>query len=130
MVLNANMYRTAACQEQQEATAHPCVLPPAPCCLTPAGWLPHHLPFNPTRRYPQDLPSRPRRNRRSETIRSAVRESIVSPSNFILPLFVHDEGPGNVPIPSMPGVFRLKFGKNVIDAVSEARSYGVNQVGI
>lgn len=28
----------------------------------------------------------------------------------------------------MPGIFRLAYGKNVIDYVSEARSYGVNQV--
>ncbi|GIL91353.1 hypothetical protein Vretimale_17738 [Volvox reticuliferus] len=77
---------------------------------------------------PQDLPSRPRRNRRSETFRSAIRESIVSPANFILPIFVHEEGSNNIPIASMPGIYRLAFGKNVIDYVAEARSYGVNQV--
>eukprot|EP00200_Dunaliella_tertiolecta_P005250 CAMPEP_0202346664 /NCGR_PEP_ID=MMETSP1126-20121109/5354_1 /ASSEMBLY_ACC=CAM_ASM_000457 /TAXON_ID=3047 /ORGANISM="Dunaliella tertiolecta, Strain CCMP1320" /LENGTH=391 /DNA_ID=CAMNT_0048938097 /DNA_START=80 /DNA_END=1255 /DNA_ORIENTATION=+ len=79
---------------------------------------------------PQDLPSRPRRNRRSETVRSAVRESILSPSNFILPLFVHDESDQNQPIPSMPGCFRLAYGKNIIDFVAESRSYGINQVVI
>ncbi|KAG2501031.1 hypothetical protein HYH03_000850 [Edaphochlamys debaryana] len=79
---------------------------------------------------PQDLPSRPRRNRRSETFRSAIRECIVSPANFILPIFVHEESSNNVPIPSMPGIFRLAYGKNVIDYVAEARSYGVNQVVI
>ncbi|MEW5310665.1 MAG: hypothetical protein WDW38_002441 [Sanguina aurantia] len=79
---------------------------------------------------PQDLPSRPRRNRRSENFRSAVRESIVSPANFILPIFVHEDSDKNVPISSMPGQFRLAFGKNVLDAVAEARSYGVNQVVI
>lgn len=78
----------------------------------------------------QDLPSRPRRNRRSETFRSAMRESFVSPSNFILPLFIHEEGDKNVPIASMPGYFRLAYGKNVIDAVAEARSLGINQVVI
>lgn len=76
----------------------------------------------------QDLPSRPRRNRRSESFRSAIRECIVTPSNFILPIFVHEEGSNNVPIPSMPGIFRLAYGKNVLDYVAEARSYGVNQV--
>ena len=78
----------------------------------------------------QDLPSRPRRNRRSETVRSAVRESILSPSNFILPLFVHDESDKNQPIPSMPGCFRLAYGKNIVDFVAESRSYGINQVVI
>eukprot|EP00798_Chlamydomonas_sp_ICE-L_P024214 gene24214-9813_t len=76
---------------------------------------------------PQNLPSRPRRNRRSETSRSAMRESFVSPSNFILPLFIHD-GDKNEPITSMPGVNRLAFGKNVKDFVAEARSVGVNSV--
>jgi hypothetical protein len=34
---------------------------------------------------------RPRRNRKSEVMRSMVRENIVLPSNFIYPLFIHDE---------------------------------------
>lgn len=79
---------------------------------------------------PQDLPSRPRRNRRSETFRSAIRESFISPANIILPIFVHEESDKNVPIASMPDVYRLSYGKNVINAVAEARSYGVNQVVI
>ncbi len=78
----------------------------------------------------QNLPSRPRRNRRSETFRSAMRESFLSPANFILPIFVHEESDKNQPIPSMPGYFRLAYGKNVIDNVAEARSYGINQVVI
>ncbi|KAG2435112.1 hypothetical protein HXX76_007197 [Chlamydomonas incerta] len=77
---------------------------------------------------PQDLPSRPRRNRRSESFRASVREVNVSPANFILPIFIHEESSQNVPIASMPGINRLAFGKNVIDYVAEARSYGVNQV--
>jgi len=59
-----------------------------------------------------------------------MRESSLSPANFILPLFIHEESDKNVPIASMPGVFRLAYGKNVVDAVAEARSYGVNQVVI
>lgn len=59
-----------------------------------------------------------------------MRESILSPSNFILPLFVHDESDKNQPISSMPGCFRLAFGKNIVDFVAESRSYGINQVVI
>jgi porphobilinogen synthase len=59
-----------------------------------------------------------------------MRENIVSPSNFILPIFVHEESDKNTPIASMPGVFRLAYGNNVISAVAEARAYGVNQVVI
>lgn len=78
----------------------------------------------------QNLPSRPRRNRRSETFRAGIRESWLSPSHFILPLFIHEEGGGNQPIASMPGINRLAYGKNVVDHVAEARSLGVNQVVI
>eukprot|EP00877_Chromochloris_zofingiensis_P004950 jgi/Chrzof1/14456/Cz09g03180.t1_ALAD[v5.2] len=79
---------------------------------------------------PQDLASRPRRNRRSETVRKAIRETFVSPAHFILPIFVHEEGNTNQPIASMPGINRLSYGQNVVDHVAEARSYGVNQVVI
>ncbi len=77
----------------------------------------------------QDLPSRPRRNRRSDTVRKAFSETFLSPSNFIMPVFVHD-GEKNIPIDSMPGVYRLGWQHGLIDAVAEARSYGVNQVVI
>lgn len=81
------------------------------------------------RQLAQDLPSRPRRNRRSPTIRSAIQENHLTPSNMILPMFVHDQDK-NEPIPSMPGVNRLSYDNGIIDFVSEARSYGVNQVVI
>jgi porphobilinogen synthase len=79
---------------------------------------------------PQNLPSRPRRNRRSETFRSGIRENWLSPAHFILPIFVHEEHDRNEPIASMPGINRLAYGKNVVDHVAEARSLGVNQVVI
>jgi porphobilinogen synthase len=46
-----------------------------------------------------------------------------------MPVFVHD-GDKNIPIDSMPGVSRLGWRHGLIDAVAEARSYGVNQVVI
>ncbi|KAL6749247.1 delta-aminolevulinic acid dehydratase [Haematococcus lacustris] len=79
---------------------------------------------------PQDLSSRPRRNRRSEAFRSAMRESFVTPANLILPIFVHEDSDKNVEISSMPDCYRLAYGQNVIDNVAEARSYGINQVVI
>ena len=51
-------------------------------------------------------------------------------SHFILPLFIHEESSSNQPIPSMPGINRLAYGKNVVDHVAEARSLGVNSVVI
>lgn len=75
----------------------------------------------------RELPSRPRRNRKSETVRRAFSETVLHPANFILPVFVHD-GEDNIPIDSMPGVARLGWKHGLVDAVEEARSYGVNQV--
>jgi porphobilinogen synthase len=76
---------------------------------------------------PQDLASRPRRNRRSATVREAFRETILTPSNFIYPIFVHD-GEEDIPIASMPGQSRLGWKTGMIDKVREARAAGVNQV--
>src|ERR1044071_9618746 len=62
------------------------------------------------------LTRRPRRLRRTETIRALVRETRLTPDCFIYPLFVCDgEGVRN-PVSSMPGVFQL----SVDEAVKEA----------
>ena len=53
-----------------------------------------------------------------------VRENIVTPKDFIYPLFIHDED-FTEEISSMPGTFRNSF-KSMLQEVSEARSYGVN----
>ena len=61
------------------------------------------------------LPIRPRRNRKSEAIRTLARETALAPGDLICPLFVTDGA--RTPIASMPGVFRLPRA----DAVKEAR---------
>ena len=78
---------------------------------------------------PMVLPSRPRRNRRSATVRDAFAENGVRPSNLILPLFVHD-GEESIPIGAMPGCSRLGWRTGLIDTVRAARAEGVNQVVI
>lgn len=55
---------------------------------------------------PLELPIRPRRNRRSPTVRAAFRESLLRPANLLLPVFVHD-GEDDIPIDAMPGCSRL-----------------------
>lgn len=53
-----------------------------------------------------------RRNRRlrtNETIRSLVRETILSPSDFIVPLFVVEGKNSKEEIPSMPNYFRMSL---------------------
>ncbi len=49
---------------------------------------------------------RPRRNRKSETIRSMVRETRLPLSALIYPLFVVDGSSKKIPITSMPGIHR------------------------
>ena len=51
------------------------------------------------------LPIRPRRNRKSAAIRALVRETVLSPGDFVQPLFLQ-EGTQNDAISSMPGVTR------------------------
>jgi porphobilinogen synthase len=60
---------------------------------------------------------RPRRLRRSESIRSLVRETVVRPEDLIYPLFVVPSSRQTAPIGSMPGVMQMR----VRDAVDEAR---------
>lgn len=52
-----------------------------------------------------NLPHRPRRNRKSPAVRGLVRETLLHPSDFIYPLFLHDS-PEDVAIDSMPGCHR------------------------
>ena len=63
------------------------------------------------------MTSRPRRLRRSEGIRSLVRETVVRPEDLIYPLFVVPNTRPTAPIGSMPGVQQMR----VRDAVDEAR---------
>ena len=57
--------------------------------------------------YVEQLVKRPRRNRKSETIRDFVRETSISSSNFIYPLFVTEGENIREEIVSMPGIYRL-----------------------
>ncbi|CAM9541221.1 unnamed protein product [Chrysoparadoxa australica] len=66
---------------------------------------------------------RPRRNRKSEAMRSMLRENIVRPSNFIYPLFIHDLD-REEEISSMPGCLRHSLG-HMLQEVGEAWKYGV-----
>jgi porphobilinogen synthase len=61
---------------------------------------------------------RPRRLRRTETLRSLVRETRLLPSDFILPLFAVSGRGVRKPIGSMPGTAQL----SVDNVVEEARS--------
>ena len=67
--------------------------------------------------------ARPRRNRKSAAVRAMLRENIVTPANFIYPLFIHEED-FNTAIPSMPGCERHSLDHMLVE-VEEAMRYGV-----
>ena len=69
------------------------------------------------------LMNRPRRNRRTPAIRSMVREITLSPADFILPLFFHEDAE-DTPIASMPGVTRWSLVSLVREA-GEAHALGI-----
>jgi porphobilinogen synthase len=70
---------------------------------------------------------RPRRLRRNETLRQLIRETTLTPSNLIYPLFV---GPGtNVlrPISSMPGIAQFSQDRAILEC-REAAALGIQAV--
>ncbi len=83
------------------------------------------LPFAPA---PFPL-ARPRRLRSQPWVRRLVAETTLTPSDLIWPLIVHDGSEDRVPVPSMPGVFRLSPGAAAQAAV-EARDLGIPMVAL
>ena len=71
---------------------------------------------------------RPRRNRRTAAIRGMIRETTLSPSDFILPMFIHED-PQDVAIESMPGVTRWAL-DGCVAAAGEAHALGIPAIVI
>ncbi len=67
--------------------------------------------------HPYTMFTRTRRTRMTETLRSMVRETVLTPKDFIYPLFVVPGKGVRNPVKSMPGVFQL----SVDEVVKEAR---------
>ncbi len=74
-----------------------------------------------------NLTHRPRRLRRSESIRSLVRETVVRPDDLIYPLFVVPSTRPRVEISSMPGVWHLRV-REVVDEAKRAAGNGIRAV--
>jgi porphobilinogen synthase len=70
------------------------------------------------------LTRRPRRLRRTETIRTLVRETRLTPDCFILPLFVCEGRGVKREVSSMPGVYQLSVDEAVKEAAA-AKADGV-----
>ena len=73
------------------------------------------------------LTRRPRRLRRTEAIRSLVRETRLTPDCFIYPLFIVEGSGVRREVPSMPGVFQLSVDQAVAEAAA-AKGDGVPAV--
>jgi porphobilinogen synthase len=71
--------------------------------------------------------TRLRRLRRNEALRSLVRETYLTPENFVYPIFVCSGKEVRKPVHSMPGVFNLSVDEAVKE-VREVRALGVPSV--
>jgi len=71
-----------------------------------------------------DLPQRPRRLRRSAAMRALVRETRLSPDNFLYPLFVIPGEGERREVGSMPGVYQRSVDEIVKEAAA-AKSDGL-----
>ncbi|HPA38615.1 MAG TPA: porphobilinogen synthase, partial [Phenylobacterium sp.] len=69
-----------------------------------------------------------RRLRQADWVRRLVRETVLTPSDLIWSMVVH-EGEGEIPVSSMPGVSRLSVEK-AAEAAVEARKLGIPAIAI
>lgn len=77
--------------------------------------------------------TRMRRLRKTEALRSLVRETHVTPNDLIYPIFVEEEIDAHAPISSMPGVMRIpekKLGEEIkamyADGIKAIMMFGVS----
>lgn len=75
------------------------------------------------------LVHRPRRNRRTDGIRRLVRETSLSPADFILPLFIIEGDSTREEIKSMPGCYRLGM-KPLVEQAREAYELGIPAIAL
>ncbi|MFC1583973.1 porphobilinogen synthase [Fibrobacterota bacterium] len=75
------------------------------------------------------FPVRPRRNRSSSSIRQMTRETILTPSDLILPVFIMEGKSRKVPVKSMPGYFRQTLDYQVKD-ITRAWKLGIPAVAL
>ena len=72
---------------------------------------------------------RPRRLRSKVALRELIRETTLSPSDFIWPLFVMDGEDTAFPIPSMPGISRHTIDR-LPNLAAKAKSLGIPAICI
>lgn len=77
----------------------------------------------------QSLLKRPRRLRRTENLRSMVRETILTVDDLIYPVFVMEGEGEKVEISSMPGCYRFSLDL-LLKEIAEVSQLGINAVAI
>jgi len=70
-----------------------------------------------------------RRNRRDDWTRRLVAETVLTPADFLWPVFVHDAAAARAPIPSMPRVDRLSIAA-LVNAAGEASELGIPVIAL
>ena len=73
--------------------------------------------------------TRMRRNRRTEWSRRLTQENVLTPADFIWPVFVREGDNLTEPVDAMPGVVRYSC-DTLVDAVSEAKDLGIPVIAI
>ncbi len=74
-----------------------------------------------------DILERPRRNRKSATVRNLVRETELSTKDLVYPVFIMEGAGKEEPIPSMPGMTR-KTVDVLLKEVEECVSLGISAI--
>ena len=72
---------------------------------------------------------RPRRLRSAPWVRNLVRETVISPADFIQPLFVVEGSGIQRPIPALPGVDHLAIDR-VVDVAKAAHGLGIPAIAL
>lgn len=73
--------------------------------------------------------TRARRLRRTHTLRAMVQESVLQPSDLILPFFVQEGQNQRTPVPSMPGVERLSIDL-CVELAKQAADAGISAMAV
>lgn len=72
---------------------------------------------------------RPRRNRKSEAIRSLIEETKVTTDDFIFPLFLLEGANDKVEVNSMPGIYRLGI-EQMLKEIDECLKLGLKSFDV
>jgi len=73
----------------------------------------------------EEMPQRPRRNRKSEVIRQMVQETHISAANLIFPLFIIEGNAQKTEVASMPGIYRYSI-DNLLREIESCLKLGLS----